>query len=84
MAWLVYILRTNEGTLYTGITKDMDKRLERHRKGKGAKYLRRFSDFELVYKENMRSRGEALSRESAIKRLPKPQKEALVASFWLT
>lgn len=81
MTWWVYIVRTDKGTLYTGITNDLEKRLEVHKKSKGAKYLRLFKSFELVYKEVALTRSEALKRESQIKKLTKQQKEAMVASF---
>ncbi len=81
MIWWVYILKTNKDTLYTGITNDLDKRLRTHKEGNGAKYLRSFSGFELVYKEVTNNRSEALKREAEIKKLSKQQKEALVASF---
>ncbi len=74
-------MRTNKNTLYTGITNDLDKRLRTHKEGKGAKYMRSFSGFELVYKEIKKNRSEALKREAEIKKFRKPQKEALVASF---
>lgn len=81
MTWWVYIVRTDKGTLYTGITNNLEKRLAVHRKSKGAKYLRLFKSFELVYKEVALTRSEALKRESQIKKLTKQQKEAMVASF---
>lgn len=81
MKWFVYILRTNKDTLYTGITNDLDKRLRTHKEGKGAKYLRSFSGFELVYKEIKNNRSNALKREAEIKKMSKQQKEAMVASF---
>lgn len=80
MTWWVYIVRTDKGTLYTGITNNLEKRLAVHRKSKGAKYLRLFKSFELVYKDDVLTRSEALKREAAIKKLTKSQKEAMVAS----
>ena len=74
-------MRTDKGTLYTGITNSLNERLNAHKSGKGAKYMRSFTDFELVYKEVALSRSEALKRESQIKKLTKQQKEAMVASF---
>jgi putative endonuclease len=81
MKWFVYILRTSKNTLYTGITNDLDKRLKSHKEGKGAKYMRSFSEFELVYTEITQDRSDALKREAQIKRLTKQQKETLVVSF---
>ena len=74
-------MRTDKGTLYTGITNSLNERLNAHKSGKGAKYMRSFTDFELVYKEVALSRSGALKRESQIKKLTKQQKEAMVASF---
>ena len=51
--WYLYILRCGDGTLYTGITTDVEKRLEQHRTGKGAKYTRGRQPLELVYRENV-------------------------------
>lgn len=77
--WYVYILRCRDGTLYTGITDDLDRRLEQHNSGKGAKYTRGRGPVELLHREEYPEKGEALRRESAIKRLTKPQKEALIS-----
>jgi putative endonuclease len=77
--FVVYILRTSGNTLYTGQTNDLEKRLEQHRKGKvGAKYLRMFTSFKLVYSEKVASLSEALKRESEVKRMSKSAKEDLV------
>lgn len=78
--YTVYLLRTNKGTLYCGQTKDLEARLEKHKSGKGAKYLQKFSSFELVYSEVYQSRSEALKREYEIKKLTKSQKEELIMS----
>lgn len=84
MSWYVYILRTNRNTLYTGITNNVHRRLEAHKKKKGAKYLRIFESFELVYTEMVELKGTALRREREIKKLSKTQKEAMIASFGQT
>ena len=73
----VYILRTDKNTLYTGQTNNLDKRLKQHRLGKGAKYLRAFKSFELVYVENQATLSLALQREWQIKQWPKAKKEGL-------
>lgn len=79
MPFVVYILRTSANTLYIGQTKDLEKRLVEHRMKKtGAKYMRAFSSFELVYQESFSTRGEALRREWELKQLSKAKKEALV------
>ena len=72
--WSVYILRCGDGTLYTGVAKDVSARLEMHRSGKGAKYTRGRGPLELVYEEVCHDKGSALKRESKIKRLPREEK----------
>ena len=79
-SWSVYILRCGDDTLYCGITPDLEKRLEQHRSGKGAKYTRGRGPLELVYSEALPSRSEALKREAAIKRLRREEKLQLIAS----
>lgn len=78
--WNLYILRCGDGSLYTGITTDVDKRLEMHRTGKGAKYTKGRGPLELVYQEHGLSHSEALKREYALKQLPKELKERLIDS----
>lgn len=80
MAWCVYILRCADGTLYTGSTNDLSRRLARHQSGKGAKYTRSRRPLTLVYQESQPGRSAALRREAAIKRLTRPQKLALIAA----
>lgn len=75
----VYILRTDKNTLYIGQTRDLDARLRRHKDGKGAKYIRYFSSFDLVYHEKYPTRSEAMKREVQLKKLTKAKKEALIA-----
>ena len=79
--WYLYILRCKDNTLYTGITTDVEKRLEVHRSGKGAKYTRGRGPLELVYREACGSHSEALKREAEIKKLPREKKENLVKSL---
>lgn len=74
-------MRTNRGTLYTGITNNIEARLKSHRNRKGAKYLRSFVSIELVYKELVDSKSEALKREIEIKKMSKRNKENLVNSY---
>lgn len=76
--WYLYILRCADGTLYTGITTDVEKRLEQHRCGKGAKYTRGRAPLELIYREECGSHSQALKRECAVKALKRQQKQALV------
>lgn len=77
-SWKLYILRCGDGSLYTGITTDVGKRLETHRSGKGAKYTRGRGPLELVYSEDCGDHSAALKREMGIKALTKTQKEALI------
>ena len=77
-SWSVYLLRCNDGTLYTGVAVDVAARLKTHNEGKGAKYTRVRRPVELVYQENNLLRGDALRREMAIKRLDRAAKLALI------
>ena len=79
--WSVYILRCGDGSLYTGIAKNVETRLACHSAGKGAAYTRTRLPLGLVYREDGLSRSEALIREAKIKRLSKPDKEKLVTSL---
>ena len=76
----VYFLRTSKNTLYIGQTNNLAKRLKEHsdKKGKGSKYMRSFKSFKLVYKEEHKTRSEALKREHELKKLTKIEKEKLV------
>lgn len=74
----VYILRCGDGTLYTGWTNDLDRRLAAHLRGRGAKYTRSRLPVELVYWERYGAKEEAMAREWAIKQLTRPQKLALI------
>lgn len=79
MSWFVYMLRCRDGSLYTGYTDDVERRLAVHNSGKGAKYTRSRLPVSLVYREACADKSTALKREYAIKRLKKPEKEALIA-----
>lgn len=75
--WMLYILRCGDGTLYTGITTDVQARFQAHCSGKGAKYTRGRGPLTLVYQEKCESHSLALKRELEIKALPREQKELL-------
>ena len=75
--WTVYILECGDGTLYTGITDDLERRLKAHSEGKGAKYTRGRGPLKLRYREELPDKGAALKREYAIKQLSKTEKMAL-------
>ncbi len=76
--WHLYILRCGDGTLYTGITTDVSRRLEAHRQGKGAKYTRGRGPLELAYQECCGSHSDALKRECQIKALTRKEKLQLM------
>lgn len=76
--WYLYILRCKDDTLYTGITTDVEKRLEAHRAGRGAKYTRGRTPLELVYRETCGTHSQALKREVEIKKLPRQEKQNLI------
>ena len=76
--WSVYILRCGDGSLYTGVAKDVQARLKMHRTGKGAKYTRGRSPLELLYTEVCENKSIALKRELSIKALPREEKMKLI------
>jgi putative endonuclease len=78
--WFIYILRCADNSLYTGITLDVDKRLDQHNgiDKNGAKYTKARRPVQLVYQETSHSRSEACKREYAIKSLCKSEKESLI------
>jgi len=78
--WYVYIVRCNDGTLYTGIAKDLKRRMTEHNSDNGgAKYTRYRRPVELVYSERTESRSDALKRENQVKRMPRTKKNELIA-----
>ena len=77
--WWVYLLRCADGSLYCGMTDNVERRCAEHNRGKGAKYTRSRLPVEPVYQEACAGRGEALRREAAIKRLTRKEKLALIA-----
>lgn len=79
----VYILRCADGSLYTGWTNDLEKRVKTHNAGKGAKYTKTRLPVELVYYEEYEEKGEALSREFSIKKLKKTAKENLILKQYI-
>ncbi len=80
MSWTVYILECADRTLYTGVAKDLKRRLEDHEAGRGAKYMRGRGPFKLVYKVTCRSKSAALKREAYIKSLTRSAKLGIVAA----
>ena len=75
--WYLYILRCADGTLYTGITVDVQKRFAAHGAGKGAKYTRGRCPLELVYREECADHSAALRRELEVKAMTRAEKEKL-------
>ncbi len=78
MPYYLYILRCGDGTLYTGIATDVDKRLAVHQSGKGAKYTRGRGPLTVVYREECGDKSAALKRELAVKALSREEKLALI------
>jgi predicted GIY-YIG superfamily endonuclease len=76
--WTVYILRCGDGSLYTGITKDLPARLKKHGKGRGATYTRTRLPVTLLYQQECLTHSEALIREAQIKAMPRSKKEEII------
>lgn len=80
MTWTVYVARCRDGTLYTGVTTDPERRLAEHNAGCGGAYTRSRVPIVMVYRESADDRSGAQRRELAIKRLTRAQKEELLAA----
>ncbi len=76
--WTVYLLRCGDGSLYAGITTDLERRLKQHRSGSGANYTRSHLPVALAWSEPADSESAAKRREAAIKRLSRKEKIALI------
>ena len=76
--WFVYILNCADGTLYTGITNDLDRRIKAHNAGTASKYTRVRRPVSIVYSEEVETKGDALRRELQIKRLTRSEKMAII------
>ena len=80
MPYIIYMLKCNDGTLYTGITTDVKRRVDEHNNSdKGAKYTRVRRPVELVYAEESKDRSSASKRECEIKRLSREKKLKLIS-----
>jgi len=79
-SWFVYIVHCADGTLYTGITNNVQRRIHAHNTGKGAKYTKSRRPVRLLYVEQQDTKGEALSREYKIKQFPREKKIELIAA----
>jgi len=78
MTWVVYIIECADFTLYTGITNNLEKRLDDHTQGRGAKYTKGRSPLKLVYQEGCADRSAASKREIQIKKLSRAAKDMLI------
>ena len=76
--WFVYLLRCSDGSLYTGITKDVKRRCQQHNAGTASRYTRSRLPIKMVYQETAVSRSLALKREAAIKAMTRAEKLALI------
>jgi putative endonuclease len=76
--WTVYILRCGDGSLYTGIAKDVRARVKQHSEGRGATYTRTRLPVKLLYQQEGLTRSEALVREAQIKAMPRSKKEEII------
>ncbi len=76
--WTVYILRCGDGSLYTGIAKDVRARVKQHSEGRGAAYTRTRLPVELLYQQEGLTRSEALIREAQIKAMSRSKKEKII------
>jgi len=79
--WSLYILKCGDGTLYTGITNDLDRRVAQHNSGTASRYTRSRLPVALLHHEPCRSRSSALRKEYAVKQLPRPEKEEYIKAF---
>ena len=80
VSWQVYIILCTDGSLYTGITTDVERRLRQHAEGKGAKYFRGHQPFKVVYLEGGHNRSSAGRREVQIKLISRTEKLLLLES----
>jgi putative endonuclease len=84
MKYFVYILQTSDGSFYTGLTKDLQARIDLHNEGKGAKFTKGRRPVKLVYYETVKNLRSAIKREVEIKSFTKQKKNKLIAHFQST
>jgi len=77
--WHLYILKCGDGSYYTGVTTDIERRVREHQEGKASRYTRSHGPVALVHEEECGARSQALSRECAVKSLSRQGKEVLIA-----
>lgn len=80
-AWFFYVLSCSDASLYTGVTTDVDRRVDEHNKKKGAKYTRSRTPVTLFYYREMENRSEAQKLESKFKKLTRSQKLEQLTRF---
>jgi predicted GIY-YIG superfamily endonuclease len=80
--WSMYILKCGDGTLYTGITNDMELRFQMHKSGVASKYTRSRLPVKIVHRESCRGRVDALKKEYAVKQLSRTEKEDYIRRPW--
>jgi putative endonuclease len=78
MTWTLYVLRCRDGSLYAGITTDLERRLHQHQDGQASRYTRGRGPVKVVYSEPCASRSQALKRERAVKALSRDAKDRLI------
>jgi len=76
--WFLYILRCQDGSFYTGVTNDIERRVTMHNSGRASRYTRSRRPVELLYQETCGSRTQALVRECFVKTYSRPEKEKLI------
>ncbi len=81
MAFSCYILRCADGTLYTGWSSDLERRLKEHNAGRGARYTRGRGPVEVVYVETFANQSAAMKQEAAIKKLGRKEKLELITAY---
>jgi len=74
MAWHIYIIKCKDNLLYTGITKDLERRVKEHNSGNGCRFTKYRAPVELMYCEKVKNRSQALIREAEIKHFARPKK----------
>ncbi|MDD5561263.1 MAG: GIY-YIG nuclease family protein [Candidatus Omnitrophica bacterium] len=74
MSWYVYVIECSDSLLYTGVTKDLQRRVKEHNSGYGCRFTRYRAPVKLVHSEEVESRPQALIREAEIKRFPRAKK----------
>jgi len=77
--WFLYILQCRDGSFYTGVTNDIDRRINAHQEGTASRYTRIRRPVVLVYREECGSRSKSLARECAVKSLSRRRKEELIS-----